>query len=126
MSKKILLKHCHEIAVSLILALLLIYVINPGMLWMPSMLEKHIGILVLVLFIGFSIFFWREKPRDEREILHAAHAGRYAYFAGASVLMIGILYEFYTHYEVDIWLLISLAIMILTKTGIRIWNEFKK
>jgi drug/metabolite transporter (DMT)-like permease len=115
-----------ELVLSIILVLLLLFVVNPGMILMPSMSQMSLGILLLILFVLFGAYIWREKAHDEREQVHISFAGRYAYFAGISILMLGTLYEYFTSHKVDTWMVLALVGMILTKTFGRIWAERHK
>lgn len=119
-------KHKKEIILSFILVILLLFVINPGMIFMLDMTQMSIGICLLIVFILFGSFIWKEKAHDEREQVHISFAGRYAYFVGVGILMIGTLYEYFTFEKVDNWVVFALVGMILTKTFGRIWAERHK
>jgi len=109
--------------VSGILLGLLLLVLNPGMFWMPSMLEMSIGLTILVLFIVFCAYIWKEQARDEREQAHILYAGRFAFFVGSGILVAGTLFEYFIHHNVNKWIVFALASMILTKTLGRLWAE---
>ena len=72
--------------------------------------------------IAFGAFIWRERYRDEREELHAMKAGRLSYFTGGAILVIAIMYETVNH-TLDIWLVIALAAMVMTKLAVRAWSQ---
>lgn len=88
--------------------------INPFHLWMPNSLELTIAMILAVLVIGFSVFIWRERPRDEREAQHAASTGWVSYLAGGAVLLIAVLSQSLAH-TLDWWVLVALGAMVVTK-----------
>lgn len=103
-----------EITFSLILLLLLVLLLNPFDFWMPDSMHMAILVGLVVAFAIFAIFVYREKAHDEREVLHRFIAGRFAYLVGTTVLVIGIVVEALNH-SINIWLILTLAIMILAK-----------
>lgn len=78
------------------------------------MLDMLLAVLAIILFAGFAIFIWREKDGDERENLHRALAGRWAFLAGSGVLVLGIVVEELNH-GLDYWLVWALLAMVLAK-----------
>jgi uncharacterized membrane protein len=88
--------------------------INPNDFWMPSKANMMLVAALAVLFIVFASFVWREKAVDERESLHKHIAARFAYLAGTSTLVIGVIMQSFQH-MVDNWLVITLGVMILAK-----------
>ena len=105
----------NEIVVAVILIILILLFLNPLGLWMPDMLVNMMIAGVVILFVIFAGFVWKEKARDEREQLHKMIAGRFAYLAGVGVLVLGITVQGFTTPHVDPWLLIALLAMILGK-----------
>lgn len=103
-----------EIFVSMALIVLLILFLNPFGFWMPNALLMMMIAGLIVAFALFASFIWRENARDEREGLHRMFAGRIAYLIGAGVLALGIIVQSVRH-ELDSWLIITLAAMILAK-----------
>jgi len=79
-------------------------------------------VLALVLFGIFASFILREKTVDERDAVHETLAGRNAFLAGSTILILGIVVEGYTH-TVDPWLVIALIVMIVVKIGTRFWSD---
>ena len=116
-------KNTHtEIIIAVIFLGLLILFLNPFNLWMPERLAYiMIGSLV-VLFALFASFVWRENAHDEREQQHKQMAGRVAYLAGASVLILGIVIQSITTH-VDPWLVLALGAMVLGKVVMHIYNR---
>lgn len=47
--------------------------------------------LLVVTVIAFTVFVWREQPRDERKAMHGLYAERVAYFAAGAVLALVII-----------------------------------
>jgi hypothetical protein len=111
-----------EILIPLSLVAIALLLLNPFTFWMPSMMLiviLAIGLVVLALFASFVL---REKNIDERDMLHSSIAGRNAFLAGVSVLMIGIAIEGYMHH-VDMWLVLALIVMIIAKIVTRFWTD---
>ena len=107
-------KFLSELIVSLIIIVLLILLINPFEIWMPTAMHMVIFGSLAVLFMLFAGIVWKEKAADEREMLHRAAAGRFAYLAGTLVLAVGVIYEGLQH-QYDNWLIVTLGVMILVK-----------
>ncbi len=103
-----------EISVSTVLIVLLILFLNPFDFWMPPVLLMTMVCGLVVVFALSASFIWRENTRDEREGLHKMMAGRIAFLAGTSVLVIGIIVQSFKH-ELDFWLVLTLGTMILAK-----------
>ena len=99
-----------------------ILLLNPLHFWMPDMMVMSMLAVILVLFAIFASFILREKSVDERDDQHKALAGRNAFLAGSSTLILGIIVQGYTH-QVDEWLVIALLVMVMTKIGTRIWSD---
>lgn len=81
------------------------------MLTSTQMILVSLAALGFITWVGFH---WQERAVDEREELHRFLAGRFAYFVGASILMLGILIQSLQH-NVDTWLVGALIGMILAK-----------
>lgn len=103
-----------EIAVSLILIVLLVLFLNPFGFWMPTTLLMMLVLGLVVVFVVFASFVWKENSRDEREGLHKMMASRIAFLAGTAVLVVAIIVQSFKH-ELDFWLVLTLGIMILAK-----------
>ena len=113
-----------EIIISIVLVILLVLLLNPLYFWMPNMMLMTIIVGLVLVFSMFVVFVWREQAQDEREELHKLKSGRIAFLAGASILMIGIVVEGLSH-DIDIWLIIALSVMILSKVIGLAYNRFK-
>lgn len=103
-----------EIILSFLLLGVALFYVKPMYFFMPPMMHPFMIPLLVILFIIFTGFLWKESPGDEREQLHKFIATRFAYFAGISMLFIGICFESLSEH-LDIWLIIALSVMVLSK-----------
>ena len=62
----------------------------------------------------YAAFVLREEARDERDGVHRMRGGRAAYLSGATILVVGIIYQGVTD-TVDAWLVAALVCMIIAK-----------
>lgn len=104
-----------ELVMSLAVLGVLALLIHPY--WMPMGVVVISIATLAVLVFGLSIFVWRETPRDEREYVQVAQAGRAAYLVGSAVLTAGVAVQTLQH-DVDVWLVVGLASMILSKIAV--------
>lgn len=73
-----------------------------------------LGLFTLAV-LAYSALIFRENPADERENELSLIAGKYAYVVGSTVLSIGIVVQTIAH-DIDPWLLIVLASMVVSKS----------
>jgi len=111
-----------ETVVTICLIAIAILLLNPFHFWMPDMIVLAMLAFALVIFGIFASFILREKVFDERDSLHRTLAGRNAFLAGSTILMLGIVIQGYSH-AVDPWLVIALIVMIIVKITTRIWSD---
>ena len=111
-----------ETIITVILIGIAVLLLNPFNFWMPDVVVLCILAIALAIFGMFASFIIREKSVDEREDQHKALAGRNAFLAGSGILMLGIVFQGYTH-AVDPWLVIALIAMIIAKFLTRIWSD---
>ena len=111
-----------ETIVTVCLTIIAILLLNPFHFWMPDMMVMVMLAFALVVFSIFASFILREKIFDERDSMHRTLAGRNAFLAGSSMLMLGIIIQGYSH-KVDALLVIALIFMIIVKIGTRIWSD---
>lgn len=116
--------HCSELIISLILLTLVVFLLNPFYWWMPSKVVMTISVILVLVFSLYSVFVWREQAKDEREALHTMFAGKIAFLAGVATLVLAIIIEAYNH-DVDKWLVITLAVMVLAKVFGLIYSNQK-
>lgn len=103
-----------EIIISFLLIGLLVFFINPFDLLMPHALHPFMVPFLIVLFIIFAGFLWKENPGDEREQLHKLIASRFAYFAVIATLIVGVIFQSFKG-KVDPFLIIGICIALLAK-----------
>jgi len=111
-----------DIAISLVLVILSVLLLNPFHFWMPNMIHMVMLALTLVIFALFAIFILREKVEDERDLAHRMLSGRVAFLTGSALLTIGIVIQS-LHDSVDIWLVIVLVAMVLSKLVTRMYSD---
>ena len=104
-----------EVIISLILIALVVALLNPFYWWMPDMMTMTVILALVIVFAIFASFVWREKARDERELLHIMAAGRFAFLVGIATLVIGIALASFNHQPINQWLVVTLAVMVLGK-----------
>lgn len=103
-----------ETFVAAALVFVLIWFVNPLDLWMTDMFHMSLLGVIVALFAVFAMFLWREGVLDEREEMHRYIATRFAYIAGGSVLLVGIIVQAFAH-AVDPWMPFALVGMVLAK-----------
>ncbi len=113
-----------ETLISLALIGLLIFFINPLDLLMPHALHPFMVPFLVVLFIIFTGFLWKETPGDERDQLHKFIASRLAYFAVITILITGVIFQSFNG-EVDPFLIIGICVALLAKILGLIYGHIK-
>lgn len=104
-----------ELAVGGVVILLLFVLSNPFDLYMLSMAEMLTLALLVAAFLAFATLLWKERGViDEREAAHQALVGRIAYIAGATVLVVVIVFQTFTH-TLDMTLVFALGVMVFAK-----------
>ena len=111
-----------ELILTLGLVTTALLLLNPFHFWMPDMMVMSILVVILILFGIFTSFILREKTVDERDSQHRSLAGRNAFLTGASVIIIGLVFQGYAD-RVDGWLIGALIAMIVAKIATRIWSD---
>ena len=89
--------------------------LDPLMMLMPTPFFYLVIALFFLGYISFTLLVWREHPNDEREATHRAYAARFAYLAGAGILVVGIIYQALALHSVDPWLILTLTVMVVAK-----------
>lgn len=113
-----------EIIISASLVILLVVIANPFNLWMPNMIHMTILAFTLVFFALLAVFIVREKTIDERDGVHRMLAGRMAFLIGSGGLILGIAYQSYES-NLDVWLVVVLVAMVLTKITTRLYGDHR-
>lgn len=103
-----------EIILGIALLVLVLLVLDPFGFYMSNMMTASVLALLVICFIAFQVFIWKNNPSDERELSHEHLAGRWAYLIGTASLLVGIAVQSFNH-NVDIWLVLALFLMITTK-----------
>ena len=111
-----------EIGISLALVMLAVLLLNPFHFWMPNMMHMVVLAFTLVIFALFTVFILREKVQDERDTVHRMLSGRVAFLTGSTLLTIGIIVQSLRG-SVDVWLVVVLVAMVLSKLGTRIYSD---
>ncbi|OGD86680.1 hypothetical protein A2870_04770 [Candidatus Curtissbacteria bacterium RIFCSPHIGHO2_01_FULL_41_11] len=117
-------KFIGEIIISFLLIGLLIFFINPLDLLMPQPLHPFMAPFLVVLFIIFAGFLWKETPGDEREQMHKFIASRSAYFATIATLISGVILQSFKG-EIDLWIIIAICVGLLAKILGLIYGHIK-
>ena len=111
-----------EIAISFVLVILTVLLLNPFHFWMPNMIHMMVFALTLVMFALFATFILREKVQDERDAVHRMLSGRVASLVGSTFLVIGIIIQSLRD-TLDVWLVVVLVTMVLSKLITRIYSD---
>lgn len=98
--------------------------LNPGNLAMPDTMVSMLIVALIVSFLTFAAFLFREKSSDEREAMHVLTAGRISYLVGVGALILGVIAQALQH-NIDPWLIIALCAMVFSKILSRIYSHFK-
>ena len=117
-------KFVGEIIISLALIGLLVFFINPLDLLMPHALHPFMVPFLVVLFVIFAGFLWKETPGDEREQMHKFIASRSAYFATIATLISGVILQSFKG-EIDLWIIIAICVGLLAKILGLIYGHIK-
>ena len=111
-----------EMVISIVLVILSVLLLNPFHFWMPNMIHMLMLAFTLVIFALFAVFILREKVRDERDTVHRMLSGRVAFITGSALLIIGIVVQSLQH-AVDVWLVVVLVAMVLSKLITRMYSD---
>ena len=103
-----------EAALSLILIVFALLLVNPFMFWMPTAFTMAAVAIFAIIFFIFASLIWKESSGDEREDINRLMAGRVAFLTGSGMLVVAIIVQSFTH-SIDPWLVASLTIMVLAK-----------
>ena len=111
-----------EMTISLTLVILAILLLNPFHFWMPNMVHMMMLAFTLVTIALFAIFILREKVQDERDTVHRMLSGRVAFLMGSILLTIGIVIQSLQD-TMDVWLVVVLVAMVLSKLLTRMYSD---
>lgn len=107
-------KFLGELILSVALIGLLLFFLNPLLVFLPQPMHPFMVPLLVILFIIFAGLLWKERPSDEREQLHTFISSRFAYFAGVAIITIAIVIQ-HAQGAIDPWLIIAICVMLLAK-----------
>jgi predicted permease len=119
-------RYIQEIILSLMLAGLLVFFVNPMDFWMPSDTDLMIVFGAIIIYAFFAVFVWKEKARDEREEEHKKFAGHIAFVVGTGLLIVGLLVQHFEMKMLDPWLVYTLAGMVMAKVLGRIYSDLRR
>lgn len=111
-----------HIFVALALVGLLTTVSDPFMIWMPPSAQMPALLAAAVCACLWAGFVMYERSHDEREMLHTMQAGRVAYLSGIAILTLGLVLEGLQHH-IDMWIPLTLSVMVLSKLFARLYSE---
>ncbi len=105
-----------EVVMSVVVLGLLFVLWNPLDLYMLSMGAMAVLGLLVVAMLMLAAFVWGDvvSAGDERELLLQARVGHITYLASALSLLGAIVYQSFLH-TLDVWLIVTLGIMVLSK-----------
>lgn len=120
----------NKIPINIDLVLIVLFVssmlafVNPFDFFMPSTLQMVLLGVVGAVIGAILIFLWQERPQDEREEAHLLMASRVSFFAVAFFLLLALVVQTFQH-QLDIWIPISLTVLIVSKMGVVIYLKKK-
>lgn len=123
--QKITSQHRGEIITALVLIIFLAVFVSPPGLLMPKSTEMLILVLFILSYFLYLGFVWKEHALDEREQVHKQISGRISFFAGTTILTIGVMAQALKH-NIDPWLIGALGIMLLTKIFVRMYSQHRQ
>lgn len=113
-----------EIISAVVILAIAIFFASSESLSMPESVVSMLTIGLVVAFLVFAAFIFKEKSSDEREALHILAAGRISYLVGVAVLVVGVVIQSTSH-NIDPILVVALCAMVFTKLIARIYSNFK-
>lgn len=111
-----------HVSVALVLVACLTLLSDPFMLWMPAEAQMAALLTAAVLVAVWAGFVMHERASDERESVHKMHAGRVAYLTGIAVLTLALVIQGFAH-DIDPWISIAIAAMVISKLFARWYLE---
>ena len=112
-----------QIGAGLFLVILLVSLLDPFMLTMPTHLAMMAMVGATIIVALFAGTVLQEKAGDERESHNRSLAGRIGYLAGLVVLTLGVLVEGLTTHHVDTWVASALGVMVIAKILARFYAD---
>jgi drug/metabolite transporter (DMT)-like permease len=112
-----------QIVTAVVFLGLLLLLTDPFMIFMPPMAAMLVLLCVVVLMCMWSGFILYEQFVDERELMHRMYAGRVAYLTALGSLTLALLYQALTAHHIDPWIALTLALMVISKLGARLYYD---
>jgi hypothetical protein len=106
------------LAIAILIVLILVALVNPFMLWMPTMLQMTALVVIAALVVAYAGFILAERGGDEREVAHRAAAGRAGFIIGIVVLTAALLAQGFER-AIDPWIATALSAMLVAKASAR-------
>lgn len=113
-----------ETVSALVILGIALFFVGSDSLSMPQSVMSMLVVGLIVSFLIFAGFIFKEKGDDERESMHILAAGRISYLVGVATLIIGIVFQALRH-SIDPILVIALCAMVFTKLIFRIYSHFR-
>lgn len=114
-----------QISIAVVLAIFLLLLTDPFMLWMPPMAGMIVLLCSTILLCIWAGFVMHEHVHDEREIIHRMYAGRTAYLSGIAVLTIALIVQGFSHH-IDPWVALTLGVMVIVKLITHLYSDTYK
>ena len=112
-----------EVLLLAIVAALAFGFFNPY--FMPMGMVAFALCILVALFAAFAALMWREKGADEREEQIIHKADRIGFLAGASVLIVSVVYDTVTTHHINEWVIGALFAMLFFKVASSIYYNLK-
>lgn len=107
-------------------ALVCLFLLTDPFMVLMTTSSQMMLLLVASLFLAAIVaFVITEKADDEREHLHRLEAGRVGYGAGLSILILALIIQGLAHH-IDLWISATIAVMLISKFGIRLYDALAK
>jgi uncharacterized membrane protein len=111
-----------DLLLAIVLIAFLAFISNPMGIYMSNMMLGTAIVFTVVLFIVFAITVFKNKPRDEREMLNEQLASKIAYIIGVFGLLVILIVKKLSEGHTDFLVASLLVLMILSETAIR-WSK---
>lgn len=113
-----------EIVSSVVILAIALFFAGSESLSMPDGVVSMLTVGLVIAFLVFAGFIFKEKASDERETMHILAAGRISYLVGVAALVGGIIIQA-TNHNIDPILVVALCAMVFTKLVARIYSHFR-
>lgn len=93
-------------------------------LTMPQTVDAMFVVGIIITFLFFVAFIFKESSSDERESAHILKASRISYLVGVGVLTLALIVQTLMH-SIDVWIIYAVVAMILSKLISRIYSHYR-